>query len=795
MSLRTSINNGPRQNSRKMGLGVILVMGLLLTLMPSKVAGQDQGGVERTPVRAADADVDVDLENTGLVPDRPTVRPTRTDTPPDIDGRLDDEVWKTAALITEFVQQSPLDGAPATEETEVYVAYDADNLYFAFYAHYEDPSIMRANRVDRDRAAADDLLTVYFDTFMDQQGGYDFDVNAYGVQGDGTISGGGFFGGRGGGGGGGGGSRGRIPFADRSWNALFETGAQIVEDGFTAEMAIPFKSLRYPSRARDEAHRWGFQIVREVKDKDQENQVWAPMSRDESSFLAQMGVLDGMVNLSTSRNIEVLPTFTTIRYGAIDPSVPAFVHLDTDPDAGVNVKYGVTSNLTADFTVNPDFSQIESDRTRIEVNQRFPIRYPELRPFFVEGAEIFNFIGPVTLVHTRTMVDPDYGAKLTGKVGSLSIGVLAANDRAPGNVEDELDPAFGQHANTFIGRARYDLYAESNIGTIFTDREFLDGYSRLVGVDGNFRLNRATTVGGRAIRTWLQDPGGVERTGRLLDVNIRNNGRNLSWFLASYQLSPDFGTNVGFVRRTDEQRVIGNISYRFWPEGRVINWGPRVMISRRWDFDRAIQDRGLGLGLNFSFARNITFSADVNRDMERFLGTKFEKTRFSVRGNVNASRSYSFGANVRVGDQILYSADPTLGHQVAWSVNAQVRPTSSISSRLNLSTTRLTIGGIEEFDVKILRGTTTYQITEKLGLRNITEFNSLDKELDLNLLATYRIDAGTVFFVGYDDHYQQADLIEGDPDGNGIDEQLFFTGNLRRRNRAIFVKLQYLLRY
>jgi hypothetical protein len=772
-----------------MGLGVTLVMGLLLILMPGKVAGQDQGGPE--PTSSGDADV----ENTSLVPGRPTVRPTRTDTPPDIDGRLDDEAWKTAALITEFVQQSPLDGAPATEETEVYIAYDADNLYFAFYAHYEDPSIMRANRVDRDRAMMDDLMTVYFDTFMDQQGGYDFDVNAYGVQGDGTISGGGFFGGRGGRGGGGMGSGGRIPSADRSWNALFETGAQIVEDGFTAEMAIPFKSLRYPSRARDEAHRWGFQIVREVKGKDQENQVWAPMSRDESSFLAQMGVLDGMINLSTSRNIEVLPTFTAIRYGAIDPTVPAFVHLDTDPDAGVNIKYGVTSNLTADFTVNPDFSQIESDRTQIEVNQRFPIRYPELRPFFVEGAEIFNFIGPVTLVHTRTIVDPDYGAKLTGKVGNLSIGMLAANDRAPGTVEDELDPAFGQHANTVIGRARYDLYAESNIGTIFTDREFLDGYSRLVGVDGNFRLNRTTTVGGRAIRTWLQDPGGVERTGRLMDVNIRNNGRNLSWFLASYQLSPDFGTDVGFVRRTDEQRVIGNISYRFWPEGRVINWGPRVMISRNWDFDRAIQNRGLGLGLNFSFARNITFSADVNRDMERFLGTKFEKTRFSVRGNVNTSRSFSFGGNVRVGDQILFSADPTLGHQVAWSVNAQVRPTSSISSRLNLSTTRLTIGGIEEFDVKILRGTTTYQITEKLGLRNITEFNSLDKEFDLNLLATYRIDAGTVFFVGYDDHYQQADLIEGDLDGNGIDEQLFFTGNLRRTNRAIFMKLQYLLRY
>ena len=205
------------------------------------------------------------VENTGLVPDRPTVRPTRTDTPPNIDGRLDDEIWSSAAKLTGFVQQSPLDGAPATEETEVYVAYDAENIYFGFYASYEDPSIMRANRVDRDRAMMDDLFTVYFDTFMDQQRGYDFDVNAYGVQGDGIISAGS------------GKGRGPIPYADRSWNTLFETGGQIVEDGFTAEMAIPFKSLRYPSRDQDEPHRWGFQIVREIKGKNQENQVWAPM--------------------------------------------------------------------------------------------------------------------------------------------------------------------------------------------------------------------------------------------------------------------------------------------------------------------------------------------------------------------------------------------------------------------------------------------------------------------------------------------------------------------------------------
>ena len=786
--MRVFIDEGPGQGARMVGVRVALVMGFVLISMPGKVAGQQQGEDEPTALedRALEdgALEDRTLEDAGLVTGRPTVRPTRTDTPPVIDGLLDDEVWRSAALITEFVQQAPLDGAPATEETEVYVAYDSENIYLAFYAHYEDRSIMRANRVDRDRASMDDLLTVYFDTFMDQQRGYDFDVNAYGVQGDDIITAGG------------GHRRGPIPRADRSWNTLFQTSGQIVEDGFTAEMAIPFKSLSYPSRARDEPHRWGFQIVREVKGKNRENQVWAPMSRDESSFFAQMGVLEGMTNLSTSRNLEVLPTFTAIEYGALDPTIPGFAHQATDPDAGVNVKYGITSNLTADFTVNPDFSQIESDRAQIEVNQRFPLFFPELRPFFVEGAEIFDVPGPVTFVHTRTIVNPQYGAKLTGKVGAMSVGVLAANDVAPGDLPDELDPAFGQSAQTFIGRARYDLYTESNIGAIFTDREFLDGFSRLLGADGNFRLSPTIAAAVRGVGTWNLAPDGVgQRNGHVLDASLRQNGRNVNWFASAYEISPNFDTDVGFVRRTNERRLNGNIGYRFWPQGRIINWGPRVTLMRNWDFDGAVQDERLGFGLNFSWAGNIRLSGNYDREMERFLGVDFEKRRYSARANVNTSRAFSFGANFRVGDEIRYTADPRLGDQVGWGVFAQVRPTTSLSMSLNLNATRLTIDGVEDFEVKILRASTTYQMTPKFGFRNITQFNSLNKKLDFNVLATYRIDAGTVFFVGYDDHYQQADLIEGDRDGDGFNEQLFYRGDLQRTNRAIFVKLQYLLRY
>lgn len=799
MGLRTIVNYGVSPNTLKTVHPLALAFALVM--VPGGTMAQEQGEAEASVVvertvedRIVDdrtAEVMSEearlVEAAGLVPGRPIVRPIRTDTPPDIDGRLDDEVWRSAARITAFVQQAPLDGAPATEETDVYVAYDSENIYLGFHAHYEDPSIARANRVDRDRAQMDDLLTVYFDTFMDQQRGYEFDVNGYGVQGDGIIVAGGGGGGRGGG---------AIPRADRSWNALFESAGRMVGDGFTAEMAIPFKSLRYPSRASGEPHRWGFQIVREIKGKNGENLVWAPMSRDESSFFAQMGLLEGMTDLSSSRNIEILPTFTAIEHGTLDPTIPGFAHQATDPDAGVSVKYGVTSNLTADFTVNPDFSQIESDRAQIEVNQRFPLFFQELRPFFVEGAEMFDISGPVTFLHTRTIVDPDYGAKLTGKIGGMSLGVLAANDAAPGKVGDALDPAFEQSAQSFIGRARYDLYSESNIGVILTDREFLAGHSRLLGADGNFRLTRTISASVRAVGTSLLESDGVEeRNGHVLDAAVRLNGRHVNGFLSANEISPNFDTDVGFVRRTDQRRLNGNMGYRFWPQGRVINWGPRIQVAQNWDFDGVVQDQRTGVGFHVSFAGNMSLFTNFDREMERYEGIDFDKKRVFGRANVNASRRFSFGANFRVGDEILYTETPELGDQIGWGVNAQVRPTSSISTRLELNTTRLTISGVEAFDVKILRASTTYQVTPKLGLRNIMEVDSFDKQFDFNFLATYRINAGSVFFLGYDDHYQQANLIEGDPDGDGFDQQLFFNDDLRRTNRAIFVKLQYLFRY
>ena len=729
----------------------------------------------------------------GILAGRPVVRPARVVAAPAIDGRLDDAAWDGALRITEFVQIQPLDGAPATEDTDVYLAYDAAAIYLGFRARYTDPGMIRANRSDRDRTFRDDLISVYFDTFLDQQRAYVFTVNAYGVQGDSIVNsrGGGGFGGRRGRGGGG------LPRGDESWDALFTTAGRLVEDGFTAEMAIPFKSLRYPQRDGVAAHRWGLQIARRIGGKD-ETVVWSPVSRGVAGFLPQMGVLDGMTDLSTSRNIEILPTFTAIQFGSIDAASGDFTTADPAPEGGVNFKYGVTSNLTADFTLNPDFSQIESDRPQIELNQRFALFYPELRPFFLEGAEIFDIPGPVDAVHTRTIVDPYYGAKLTGKVGRTTLGLLYANDEAPGNVDDATDPAFGRTAQTFVGRLRYDLYAESHVGAIVTSRELLDGHSRLAGLDSNFRLGRTQSIAFRAMGTQHRDVDGVDRSGHYLEAVLRKQGRNLGYRFLSFVLSPDFRTDVGFVRRVDQRRTLGDISYQWWPETWLVSWGPEGRYARNYAFDGHLQDEEARVGLNFNFARNFGVNGRVSREMERYGGIDFFKTRYRFFGRYSTTH-YGVGVGMNRGHEVFYDeVNPFLGHETGVYSFLSLRPIPRLQSDVNVNTSRFTdrrTGGGEVFDVKIFRALSTYQFTERLLVRNIAEHNTFDKTLAMNLLLTYRVNAGTVFYVGYDDHHQQADLIERDRDGDGIPDRLFHTTERRRTNRAVFVKLQYLFRY
>jgi Domain of unknown function (DUF5916)/Carbohydrate family 9 binding domain-like len=706
---------------------------------------------------------------------RPTLTAVRTAQAPEIDGHLDDAIWRNAALIDTFVQEEPVEGAPATERTEVRVAYDSERLYFGIHAYYSDLSLMRANRSDRDKLDNDDTVTIFLEPSLDYLRGYSFSVNGYGVQRDSMIVVS---------------NAQSNPGGDTSWNVLFASGGQRLEDGWTAEMAIPIKSLRYPSRGAGETHRWGFQVRREIKSKD-EAAVWAPVSRNNPNFLSQIGFLTGMTGLSTQRNFELLPTFTAVSSGRLNASTGEYGS-DHVEEGGIGLKYGISSNLTFDFTYNPDFSNIESETQQIEINQRFPINYPELRPFFLEGREIYEIPGRPQPVQTRRIVDPRYGAKLTGKLGSrTSIGMFLADDEAPGKVDDITDPAYGKTAKNVLGRVKYELYRNSHVGVIFTDREFMEDHSRLVMFDTALRMGETGNFGWRFYKSDREESA-VQKDGWASEISIRRNTRNLNWAFIANGISPEFGNQLSFVQRADQIQILApQLSYKWYPESWILNWGPGFNMPRIYDFnDHSLQNADYQPNISFAFAKNITLNANINRSMERYRDIDFDKTRWTISGNVNTSRKVLFSANVSNGDQIRFVPNPFLGRLLDYGVTATFRPTSRLESRLQLDGNRFSdpLDHRQEFDVKIMRSTTTYQFTPRLLVRNITELNTgegSNHTLFQNILVTYRVNSGTVFFVGYDDRFKE---------GNAVNAQIFQDPSYKRTNRAIFTKLQYLFR-
>jgi hypothetical protein len=751
--------------------GAGLVASLLMTTAPATA--------QVAPGRLSVGETD------GTVARGASVDAVLSATPPTLDGRLDDAIWTTAARLTDFFQRNPVEGAPATEATDVYVAYDSTNLYVAVHAHYADVGLVRANRSDRDQLSSDDTLNVYLDPFRDEQRAYVFMVNGYGVQGDAIIGSSGGNNNFQGGGGNFGGGQG-LPNGDSSWDALFASAGQLVEDGWTAELAIPFKSLRYPARGDGESHAWGFQIARSIQSKS-ESVVWSPTTRDISGFMTQMGTLGGLRDLSTSRNLELLPTVTAVQFGSLDEAGGGFREDDFRPEAGVNLKYGVTSQLTADLTFNPDFSQIESDQPQIEVNQRFPLFFNELRPFFLEGQEIFSTQGEVTLVHTRSIIDPRYGGKLSGKIGRATLGVLVADDEAPGKLDDPADPLDGQTARFLVGRLRYDIYAGSYIGALVTDREFADDHSRVGALDGRFKLGQQKDLDVRLAFSSTRDVFG-DRSGLSYDLRFRHRGRNLEYNLQHYSVEPGFHTATGFVQRTDTRRTAASVQYRWWPEHWLTNWGPRFNYARNYDFDGVLQDEDASARVQLQFSRNIMINVEGSRDMERFLGIPFHKWRRQIFTNVSTSRRVSVGGGLFWGDQVSFTDEPFLGDSVSGRLFLTVQPFARLQSSLNVNFSQLVDPrtDTEVFDVKIYRSQTSYQFTERLLLRSILEYNTFDRTFDNNLLLAYRVNSGTVFYLGYDDHYQQGDRIL-----NGLCPGSQF----ERTNRAFFTKFSYLFRY
>jgi hypothetical protein len=492
---------------------------------------------------------------------------------PVIDGKLDEEIWKTAAVLKDFYQVQPGDNVAPSKPTEVLIGYDTKFLYVAFRA-FDEPDKVRATVAKRDNIFQDDYVGFFLDTFNDKRKAFEVFFNPFGIQGDGIITEG--------------------SGEDFSVDILMESKGLVNEQGFIVEVAIPFKSLRYEA---GKGKLWGAHFFRRIKRFENELDSWMPLSRSMSSDLAQAGHLGGLEGIAGERTLEIIPSLTLSQEGkflrtfGVLPGTPG---AETDPgrivnqpiglDAGLTAKFIPSSAITLDLAINPDFAQVEADQLVVTANQRFPIFFPEKRPFFLEGIEIFRT--PITAVHTRAIVDPDVAVKTTGKIGRNSFGLMAASDNGPGTFvgDERLNPNNFRFLdkNALIGvmRLKRDVGKENSIGILATSYNFIEKHNQLFSIDGRFRLDKQTTVTfqtlGTTSRNFFFDPddfnpslpgGRRYRTGNGFGYtfNYVNSGRNWGYEFGGDGFTQDYRADVGFVERTNSNFTYGYARYNSDP--------------------------------------------------------------------------------------------------------------------------------------------------------------------------------------------------------------------------------------
>lgn len=437
-----------------------------------------------------------------------------------LDGSLDEAPWQQAALLTGFSQYNPVDGVAAEDSTEIYVWYTDHEIYLGVRA-YEPHGNVRATLADRDRFDSDDHISFLIDTFDERRQAFWFMVNPLGVQGDGVFT-----------------QTGRGSSEDMSPDYVFESKGRVTDFGYEIEIRIPFKSLNYPSRKVQD---WGLQVLRRVQHSGQD-QSWAPLQRGHTSFLGQAGRLKGLTELKRGLVMDINPV-TTARYDGTLRSVEEgsrFRYGNPEPEFGLNVRWGITTDLTLNATVNPDFSQVETDAGQVNFDPRQSLFFAEKRPFFLDNIQQFS--APNRLIYTRRIADPVGAAKFTGSVAGADVGFMTAvDDEALSRTGDE-NPVFN------ILRVRRNVGRQSSIGVVYTDKVDGDDYNRVAGIDGRLVLGGQYTLAFQTAGSFWR-VGDTERRKPLWNASFDRTGRSFNLFASVNAIHDDFIAGAGFINR------------------------------------------------------------------------------------------------------------------------------------------------------------------------------------------------------------------------------------------------------
>jgi hypothetical protein len=732
----------------------------------------------------------------------PTAEIPRLEAEVQIDGKLDEPVWAQATRLSGFWQYQPVDGRRAEEETEVLAWYAPDAIYFGIKAHDRNPAAIRSTVADRDNIDNDDYVVLDLDTFHDRRRTFFFAVNPRGVQADGVRSEGA------------GQVSSLIPGSvDKNPDFTWDSKGRVTDWGYEIEVRIPFKSLRYPSGGPQE---WGFNVTRVVQ-RTGYTDTWTDVRRANASFIGQEGAIGGLHDMRHGVTVEAQPFVTATADGTRNGLSGNFDRQDVNPDAGLNLRLGFSS-FALDATANPDFSQVESDEGQVTVNERFALFFPEKRPFFLEGIELFG--SPQTLVYTRRIVNPKAGAKFTGKFGQLGVAHLTAVDQTPA----------GDNAWFNISRLRRDFGRNSIAGVTFTNRSLPGDHNTVLAGDfryvwslyyTQFQYGRSWTsnsADAASAPIWQAE---YDRTGRSWGFNYLLNGQG-----------PGFDDQAGFVNQLRSGVVTGHAFNRFTLYGArgaqlenlTVFFGPeRTWLYDHFGFKPGLEGREQ-VDATFQLRGGWKLNGHVERQFIGFQDSSFagytvgsatgpayrpakEFSGFTGQTKITTPTWQQLGAEVTYGwgrSAIFQEGRTGKGWELIGALN--LRPTSTVRIAASATVFRLhRLDGSDFARSTIPRLKLEYQPNRSLFFRAIGEYRSerraalLDAPTGdslfvgglaqpatdfngfrLDLLASLEPTPGTVAFLGY------GSSLESDSEFNW--------SRLRRVNDGFFLKLAYQLR-
>jgi hypothetical protein len=700
--------------------------------------------------------------------DSPRFEVSRASSKIKIDGNLDEPAWETAVVIPLPFEWQPGDNIPAPVKTECLVTYDSHNFYVGFRCFDPEPRKIRAHLMDRDdsdRLILDDHVNFMIDAFNDERRGFEFRVNPLGVQADANFSE----------------SEG---YEDFSWDAIWDAAGKITDWGYAIEVAIPLNQLRF--KKTDGPQTWGFSAERSWP-RDARHRITSYVrSRNVACVICQMNKLTGFEGITPSRNIELNPTLTGRRTDAMDlAEYPggALAQGRAKIDPGLTAKWGVTPNLILNATANPDFSQVEADVAQLDINRRFALFYPEKRPFFLEGADFF--LTPIQAVFTRTVADPAWGAKMTGKVGRTAIGFFAAQDEItnllfPSN-QGSLQGSLDQRAYGGVFRLRQDVGRMSTVGILYTGRAG-EGYANHVGgVDGFLRIDRKNSLTFQYLHSETDYP---LETARAFGQSETRFGGDAAY--ASYQfwsrewiavalfqdLSRGFRADSGFVPRVDMRDLIGTVFRQFW--GQPGGWFNLIRVGFQaeatydhGDRGRAarLTDRYFVLGLMYQGRLETQVNLHGLLTRTYYDGRSYDTADATLDAHIRPFSGSEFGLEGLAGSWVDFQ-----NSRLANIFSLGPRASLNLGRHFNVTAghdyERLFLGGRTIYTANLTQAKFIYDFSVRAFVRAIVQYRDIRRSPDMYLspidshtqgiftqfLFSYKLNPRTVLFLGYSDN-------------------------------------------